>query len=150
VNNSPFGVAVRYDLWQLGQPGRRIDGTILWDRADIPKVAHWAMRGDADYLLIQDAEGPMDDVTDGLGLPRLNHELALFQWHGGRWTKLRSWPVPSSIFPDEQKDSASIASPRAFLPRRQAGRIWRPASWERQQSLADARFSPARWRAAPS
>ena len=73
--SSPFAVAVRYNLWELGVPGRQIFATILWEADDLAKVATWAAQGEANYLLIQDAEGVMDEVTDSLGLPRINHEL---------------------------------------------------------------------------
>ena len=82
-NSSPFAVAIRYNLWQLGMPGRQIIVTILWEVEDLAKVATWAARGEANYLLVQDAEGVMDEVTDSLGLPRINHELALFGWQDG-------------------------------------------------------------------
>jgi hypothetical protein len=96
-DSSPFGVAVRYNLWQLGMPEKRIDATILWDSDDFAKVASWAARGEANYLLVQDAEGVMDAGTDALGLPRINHELALFVWREGAWEKVRSWPVPPAL-----------------------------------------------------
>jgi hypothetical protein len=96
-NSSPFGVAVRYHLWHLDKPEQQIDSTILWNPEDFPKVASWAPRGEADYLVIQDAEGSMDAQTDVLGLPRLNHELVLYAWRDGAWTKVKSWPVPPAI-----------------------------------------------------
>jgi hypothetical protein len=95
--NSPFGVAVRYNLWQLGIPEKEIAGTILWESDEFPKVASWAARGEADYLLVQDAEGVMDEETDALGLPPLNHELVLFVWQDGTWKKVKSWPVPPGL-----------------------------------------------------
>jgi hypothetical protein len=49
------------------------------------------------YLLVQDAEGVMDEVTDSLGLPRINHELVLFGGHDGAWEKVKSWPVPPEL-----------------------------------------------------
>jgi hypothetical protein len=39
----------------------------------------------------------MDAQTDVLGLPRLNHELVLYAWRDGAWTKVKSWPVPPAI-----------------------------------------------------
>ena len=96
-NGSPFAVAVRYHLWQLGVPDREIFATILWEADDIAKAATWAARGEANYLLVQDAEGAMDQVTDLLGLPRINHELALFGRQDGVWQKMKSWPVPPNL-----------------------------------------------------
>jgi hypothetical protein len=97
-DSSPFAVAVRYNLWQLGMPERQIFATILWrHNADFAKVATWTARNEANYLLIQDAEGAMDEVTDSLGLPRINHELVLFGWQDGAWHKVKSWPVPPDL-----------------------------------------------------
>ena len=96
-NSSPFGVAVRYNLWQLDVPEQQIDATILWDEDDFAKVASWAARGEADYLLIQDGEGMMDEATDTLGLPRIIHELVLFVWRAGAWERMKSWPIPPAL-----------------------------------------------------
>jgi hypothetical protein len=96
-NGSPFAVAVRYNLWQLGMPGRQIFATILWEADELARVATWAARGEENYLLIQDAEGVMDEVTDLLGLPRINHELVLFGWQDGAWQRVKSWPVPPDL-----------------------------------------------------
>jgi hypothetical protein len=93
----PFSVAVRYYLWQLGTPERQIFATVLWDPDDLGKVETWAARGDANYLLIQDAEGVMDEVTDSLGLPPINRELVLFAWRDRAWQKTRSWPIPPDL-----------------------------------------------------
>jgi len=97
TNVSPYGVAARYNLWHLDKPGQQIDSTILWLPDDYPKVASWAARGEADYLLVQDAEGVMDAATSALGLPRLDHELVLYGWRDGAWAKLKSWPVPPAL-----------------------------------------------------
>ena len=96
-NSSPFAVAVRYGLWAFETPARRIDATIMWDPQDFPKAASWAARGEADYLVIQDGEGDMDEAAASIGLPRLNRELALFRWHDGAWRKVKSWPVPPDV-----------------------------------------------------
>jgi len=96
-NSNPFGVAVRYNLWHLGMPDRQIFSTILWDADDFAKAATWAARGEANYLLIQDAEGVMDEVMDSLGLPGINHELVLFGWQDGAWQKVKSWPVAPDL-----------------------------------------------------
>jgi hypothetical protein len=93
----PFGVAVRYNLWQLEMPGQQIEASVVWEESDYEKVASRAARGEADYLIIQDAEGVMDKTTDTLGLPRLNRELALFVWRDGAWMKVKSWPVPAAL-----------------------------------------------------
>jgi hypothetical protein len=107
-NGSPFGVAVRYSLWQLSTPERQIFATVLWDDNDLAKVTTWAARGDAKYLLVQDAEGVMDEVTDLLGLPRLNHELVLFGWQDGAWQKVKSWPVPPHLIKRDNDASGQI------------------------------------------
>lgn len=96
-NSLPFGVAVRYNLWRPGVPEKPIVATILWEEEDFAKVASWAARGDADYLVIQDAEGKMDEAADSLGLPRINRELVLFVWRDGKWERLKSWPVPPAL-----------------------------------------------------
>jgi len=93
--DTPFAVAVRYYLWRLGIPEQQM--TILWESTDFAKVANWTARGDANYLLIQDAEGVMDEQTNMLGLPQLNHELVLFQWRNGAWEKVKSWSVPPGL-----------------------------------------------------
>jgi hypothetical protein len=92
-DGSPFAVAVRYHLWQLGVPERQIFATVLWDTDDFAKAATWEVHGEANYLLVQDAGGAMDQVTDLLGLPRINNELALFGRQDGAWQKMKSWPV---------------------------------------------------------
>ena len=96
-SSSPFGVAVRYNLWQFDRPERQIDVTIGWVDGDLEKVASWAARGDVGYLLLQDGEGTMDEETDRLGLPRLNHELLLYAWRDGRWQRAKSWPIPPEL-----------------------------------------------------
>ncbi len=96
-SSSPFGVAVRYHLWQLDRPERQIVAATLIDTDEYAKVASRAARGEADYLLIQDAEGTMDDAIDTLGLPRINRELVLFAWRNGAWERVKSWPVPRDL-----------------------------------------------------
>src|SRR5262249_56365188 len=96
-NSSPFAVAIRYHLWHIDNPSQQIDSTIMWEPENYPDVASWAARGDAVYLLIQDAEGNMDEQTDRLGLPRLNHELVLYAWRDGAWQKVKSWAVPPAF-----------------------------------------------------
>ena len=93
----PFGVAVRYNLWQLDKPAPHIAATIVTEEDDFPKVATWAARGEADFLIIQDAEGIMDEATDALGLPRLHHELVLYVWRDGAWQRTKSWPIPPPL-----------------------------------------------------
>jgi hypothetical protein len=99
--SSPFGVAVRYNLWRPGAPEEQIVATIL-DPNDFAKVASWAARGEVNYLIIQDAEGLMNEETDTLGLPRLNHELVLFVWRDGAWHQVKSWPVPPALIVRDQ------------------------------------------------
>jgi hypothetical protein len=96
-SSSPFGVAVRYNLWQLDLPERPIAVTIGWVDGDLEKVAGWAARGEVDYLLIQDGEGTVNEETDTLGLPRLNHELVLYIWRNGAWERAKSWPIPPAL-----------------------------------------------------
>jgi hypothetical protein len=97
-SSSPFGVAVRYNLWGLQEHGhRRILSTIVWDLSDFADLINQVARNDAGYLLIQDIEGSMNEVTDKVGLPRLSRELALFEWKDGDWRRLRSWPAPPAL-----------------------------------------------------
>jgi hypothetical protein len=86
-NSLPFGVAVRYYLWQLDLPEQQIAINMRWDDRDLATVTSLAARGQVDYLIIQDADGSMDKATDTLGLPRLHHELVSSSggmMHGGR------------------------------------------------------------------
>jgi len=39
----------------------------------------------------------MDEVTDTLGLPRLNHELVLYTWRDGAWERAKTWPIPPGL-----------------------------------------------------
>jgi hypothetical protein len=96
-SSSPFGVAVRYNLWRLDRPEQQIAATIGWVDGDLEQVASWAARGELRYLLIQDGEGPMDEETDTLGLPRLHHELVLYVWYDGGWKPAKSWPIPPGL-----------------------------------------------------
>jgi hypothetical protein len=96
-SSNPFAVAVRYHLLQPSQPEQPIAASILWDDADLAKVIKWGARGEFDYLLLQDAEGNMDEATDTLGLPRLHHELMLYAWRDGGWQPLKSWPIPPAL-----------------------------------------------------
>jgi hypothetical protein len=94
-NSSPFGVAVRYHLWQLDAAEQPIATTIRWDERDLAAVTRSASPGD--YLIIQDADGDMRNATETLGLPPLNHELALFGWRAGAWERIKSWPIPPAL-----------------------------------------------------
>jgi hypothetical protein len=94
---SPFGVAARYYLWQLDAAEQPIATTIRWDDRDLAGVTNAAARGEVDYLIIQDADGDMRTATDALGIPPLQHELALFGWRAGAWQRLQSWPIPPGI-----------------------------------------------------
>ena len=96
-NESPFGVIVSYDLWQLGVPEREIHGILLPEGTDSTVVASLATHGDANYLIVQDNERVMDEVTDKLGLSRIDHELALFAWRNGAWEKVKSRPIPPAL-----------------------------------------------------
>ena len=96
-NESPFGVIVSYDLWQLGVPEREIHGILLAEGTDPAVVASLATRGEANYLIVQDAERVMDDVIDKLGLSQIDHELVLFAWRNGAWAKVKSWPIPPAL-----------------------------------------------------
>jgi len=96
-NESPFGVIVSYDLWQLGVPEREIHGILLPEGSDPAVVASLATRGEANYLIVQDNERLMDEVTDKLGLSRIDHELALFSWRNSAWEKVKSRPIPPAL-----------------------------------------------------
>jgi hypothetical protein len=95
-----FEVIVRYDLWQLGAPGREIAWTV-WaddDDADPTAVTSLAMQGETNYLVIQDADCEWDgDDTDKLGLSPIDHEVALFAWRNNAWEKVKSWPIPPAF-----------------------------------------------------
>jgi hypothetical protein len=97
-NESPFGTIVSYDLWRFGASAREIHPVLLPEDTDPAVVASLAARGEAEYLIIQDNERVMDDVTGKLGLPRLDRELALFAWRNGAWVKVKSWPVPPALW----------------------------------------------------
>jgi len=91
---SPFGVAVRYYLWQLDRSEQQFSITIRWDDGDL---ANLTTNAATDYLVIQDAQSNMDETSDLLGLPRLHHELALFAWRNGAWDRVKSWPIALSL-----------------------------------------------------
>jgi hypothetical protein len=46
---------------------------------------------------VQDAERVMDEITDKLGLSRIDQELALFAWRNAAWVKIKSWPIPEAL-----------------------------------------------------
>jgi hypothetical protein len=96
-NESPFGTIASYDLWQLGVPGREIHPIRLAEGTDPAAVADLAKRGEANYLIIQDNERVMDEVTDKLGLSRINREIALFAWHNSAWEKVVSRQIPPAL-----------------------------------------------------
>jgi hypothetical protein len=96
-NSTPFGAAVRYNLRRPGVTEKQLVATIVWEKDDFEKIASWAARGEAKYLIIQDAEGKMDETTDTLGLPRIKDELVLFAWRDGAWERMKSWPVPPTL-----------------------------------------------------
>jgi hypothetical protein len=96
-SSNPFGVAVRYHLLQPVAPEQPIVADILWDDSNLAKVTSWGARGEYDYLLLQDAEGPMDEATEALGLPRLDRELVLYTWRDGGWKRMKSWPIPPAL-----------------------------------------------------
>jgi hypothetical protein len=96
-SSNPFGVAVRYHLLQPGAPEQPIVADILWDDSDLAKIIDWGARGEFEYLLLQNAEGPMDEATDALGLPRLDRELVLYTWRDGGWKRMKSWPIPPAL-----------------------------------------------------
>jgi hypothetical protein len=94
---SPFGVAVRYYLWQLDAAEQPVATAIRWDDRDLASVTSAAARGEVDYLIIQDADGDMRKATDALGIPPVHHELVLFGWRAGAWERLQSWPIPPAL-----------------------------------------------------
>jgi hypothetical protein len=96
-NESPFGTIASYDLWQLGVPEREIHPILLREGTDPMVVASLVARGEANYLIVQDNERVMDEVTDKLGLSRIDHEIALFVWRNGAWEKMKSRPIPPAL-----------------------------------------------------
>ncbi len=96
-NESPFGTIASYDLWQLGVPEREIHPILLTEGTDPMVVASLVARGEANYLIVHDNERVMDEVTDKLGLSRIDHEIALFAWRNGTWEKVKSRPIPSAL-----------------------------------------------------
>jgi hypothetical protein len=58
-SSNPFGVAVRYHLLRPVEPEQPILSDILWDDSELEKINNWGARGEYQYLLLQDAEGPM-------------------------------------------------------------------------------------------
>jgi hypothetical protein len=96
-NSLPFGVAVRYYLWQFDLPEQQIVTNIRWDDSDLATVTSLAARGQVDYLIIHDADGSMDKATATLGLPPLSRELVLFVWREGTWERMKSWPIPAAL-----------------------------------------------------
>jgi hypothetical protein len=96
-DSSPFGVAARYEFWQFDAAEQPIATTIRWDDRDLAAVTSAAMHGEADYLIIQDADGDMRKAADALGLPPLHHELVLFGWRAGSWQRVKSWPIPPAL-----------------------------------------------------
>jgi hypothetical protein len=97
ADSLPFGTAIRYYLWQLDLPEQQVVSTIRWDDRDLAAVPSLAARGETDYLIIQDADGSMDNATDALRLPRLNRELLLFVWRDGAWERVKSWPIAPAL-----------------------------------------------------
>jgi hypothetical protein len=67
------------------------------DGTDPAIVTGLAARGEANYLIVQDAERVMDEVIDRLGLSQIDHELMLFAWRNGAWEKVKSWPIPPAL-----------------------------------------------------
>jgi hypothetical protein len=96
-NSSPFGVAVRYELWRFDAAEQPIATTIHWNDRDLAAITSGAARGEADYLIIEDADGDMRTATDVLGLPPLHHELVLFAWRSGSWQRVKSWAIPPAL-----------------------------------------------------
>ena len=96
-NSSPFGVAVRYNLWRPNVPEAPIDATILWNGDNLVHFSSWVGRSEGDYLILHDAEKNMNEATDAIGLSRIHHEVALFAWRNGKWEKAKSWPIPPAL-----------------------------------------------------
>jgi hypothetical protein len=96
-NSTPFGVAVRYELWQFEAAEQPIATTIRWDDHDLAAVTSAAARDEVDYLIIEDADGDMRTATDALGLPAIHHELVLFAWRASSWQRVKSWPIPPAL-----------------------------------------------------
>ncbi len=96
-NASPFGVAVRYNLWRPNVPEPPVNSTIAWDGSIHADFSSPALRHEGDYVVLHDAERNMNEKTDEIGLPHIHHEVALFAWHNGKWQKAKSWPIPPAL-----------------------------------------------------
>lgn len=93
--SDPMGIAICYDLSGQGLPADRgIRGHIVWHGEQLPELMENARRGILTHIVLTDYVWPMDWAERDLGLPRLDHETALFAWAGTTWRKLRSWPTP--------------------------------------------------------
>lgn len=93
---NPYPFIMRYDLWQFGDPTRAIHPTIVWYGEDLTEVEKRVSRGEVQYLIIHDRDGPVDALAARLGVPAPKGEVALFVRRNGQWEMMKSWPIPPS------------------------------------------------------
>jgi hypothetical protein len=94
-----FAVGMRYDLWRFDMAGQKIDAIVPWHLENYGELLRSEAHRDRTYLLIQNvAQGAQEEAVAVLRLPTINYDIVLFAWRDGGWTKVKSWPVPDSLF----------------------------------------------------
>ncbi len=93
---NPYPFIMRYDLWQFGDPARAIYPTIVWYGEDLAPVEELVARGEVQYLILHDRDGPVDAPAARLGVSAPKGELVLFVHRNGGWERMKSWPIPPS------------------------------------------------------
>jgi len=81
--------AIEYDLRRLGRDDR---GLRRWQGRPLTLAPFQS--GEATHLLVMDHLGSRDAMTAPLGIPAVVNESALFEWVGGGFRKIHTWPFP--------------------------------------------------------
>jgi hypothetical protein len=68
----------------------------VWYGEDLTEVEKRVSRGEVQYLIIHDRDGPIDALAARLGVPAPKGEVALFVRRNGQWEMMKSWPIPLS------------------------------------------------------